>query len=107
MNIWTNINTKNSKIGQDRLRKLHKVAESYTRWWSRHKALEWIFKGKDCLLLTVISALYFISMDSSFDNDSTSEANSLLTNICEFKIILTAHIFLEIFNYVRPTSDYL
>uniref|UniRef100_A0A2S2QGN3 Uncharacterized protein n=1 Tax=Sipha flava TaxID=143950 RepID=A0A2S2QGN3_9HEMI len=27
--------------------------------------------------------------------------------MCEFKNILTAHIFLEIFKYVRPTSDYL
>lgn len=39
MNIWTSENAKNSKIGQDKLRKLNKVAESNTRWWSRHKTL--------------------------------------------------------------------
>lgn len=34
-----NVNTKNSKIVQDKLRKLHKVAESNIKLWSRHKAL--------------------------------------------------------------------
>ncbi|KAF0742362.1 zinc finger MYM-type protein 1-like [Aphis craccivora] len=107
MNTWTSENTKNSKIGKDKLRKLHKVAESNTRWWSRHKALEWVFKGTDCLFPTVISVLHIISTDSSFDNNSTSEALSLLKKLSEFKVILTAHIFLDIFSFVRPTSDYL
>lgn len=63
MNIWTSENAKNSKIGQDKLRKLNKVAESNTRWWSRHKTLEWVFNGTDCLFPTVISVLHIISAD--------------------------------------------
>jgi hypothetical protein len=107
MNIWKRENTKNINIGIDKLRKLHKVAENNTRWWSRHKALEWIFKGENCLFPTFKSVLFYISTDYSFNNNTTSEANSLLKNMCEFKNILTTHIFLEIFKYVRPTSDYL
>lgn len=104
MNIWTSENTKNRKIGQDKLRNLHKVTESNTKWWSRHKELECAFIRNRFFFLTVISALYFISTDGSFNNNSISEALLLLKNVCEFKVILTAHIFLKTFIYVKPTS---
>lgn len=107
MNIWTRESYNNTNIGPHKLRKLQKVAETNTRWWARHKALEWVFKGNDCLFPTIISALQHITVDDSFDNITSSEASSLLKSLIEFKTILTAHIFLDIFCFIRPTSDYL
>jgi hypothetical protein len=48
------------------------------RTWARYKALEWVFKGNNCLFLTIISALQHITVDDSFDNITSSEANSLI-----------------------------
>ena len=37
----------------------------------------------------------------------TSEASSLIEKLCSFKLILTAHIFMKIFQIIGPTSRYL
>ncbi|KAF0702135.1 zinc finger MYM-type protein 1-like, partial [Aphis craccivora] len=67
----------------------------------------WTRESNDCLFPTIISALQHITVDDSFDNITSSEASSLLKSLIEFKTILTAHIFLDIFCFIRPTSDYL
>jgi hypothetical protein len=46
-------------------------------------------------------------VDEPFDSNISSEANYLLKNLVEFKTILIAHIFLDIFYFIRLTSDYL
>lgn len=58
------------------VKKLQKVSETNTKWWTRHKSFEWIFKGNNCLFPTVISALYHVKTDDSLDNEIASEAGS-------------------------------
>jgi len=87
MNIWTRESYYNTNIGPHKLRKLQKVAETNTRWGARHKALEWVFKGNDCLFPTIISALQHITVDDSFDNNTSSVASSLLKNLIKFKTL--------------------
>ncbi|KAE9523741.1 hypothetical protein AGLY_015801 [Aphis glycines] len=91
--------------GQNKLRKLQKIGE--TRWWSREKALKWVFSGDDCLYPVVLSALNFVTTSSKFDPKSSSEALYLIENLCNFNIICTAHVFLKIFVTVGSTSTYL
>ncbi|XP_065682446.1 uncharacterized protein LOC136095619 [Hydra vulgaris] len=105
MHIW--LSEIVSSLGSNKLKKLQKIGENNTRWWSREKALFWIFDGDKCLFPTVVSALHHISISRNFEPKVCSEASSLLDNLCSFKIILTAHIFLNIFKIIGPTSRYL
>lgn len=107
MNVWINENKLNNSIGSEKLKKLQKISESNTRWWSRKKTLDWVFDGDGALFPVVLSALNHITTDSSFDAKCLSEARSLIGNLCEFKTIITAHLFLHIFKVIGPTSDYL
>lgn len=97
----------NLSLGSNKLKKLQKIGENNTRWWSREKALYWIFDGDQCLFPIIICALHHISISSNFEPKVCFEASSLLHVLCNFKIILTAHIFLNIFKIVGPTSRYL
>ncbi|KAE9528830.1 hypothetical protein AGLY_012405 [Aphis glycines] len=106
MNVWIEtLKKSNTNTGVKKLRKLQKIDE--TRWWSREKALKWVFSGDDCLFTTVLSDLDFVSNSSTFDPKTSSKAASLRDKLCDFNIILTAHLFLEIFKIVEPTSKYL
>ncbi|KAL4089376.1 hypothetical protein QTP88_024422 [Uroleucon formosanum] len=91
MNVWIEQNNTNNN----------------TRWWSREKALFWVFDGDEPLFSTVICALHFVSNSPKFEAKISSEASSLLEKLCCFKIILTSHIFICIFKIVGPTSRYL
>ncbi|XP_029341086.1 zinc finger MYM-type protein 1-like [Acyrthosiphon pisum] len=57
----------NSSLGSNKLKKLQKIGENNTRWWSREKALYWIFDGDQCLFPIIICALYHISISSNFE----------------------------------------
>jgi hypothetical protein len=52
-------------------------------------------------------SLHHISISKNVEPKVCSEASSLLDNLCNFKIILTASIFLKIFKIIGPTSRYL
>ncbi|XP_065654865.1 uncharacterized protein LOC136081477 [Hydra vulgaris] len=56
MNVWKE-QQELLGTGQNKLRKLQKIGE--TRWWSREKALKWVFRGADCLYPVVLSALCY------------------------------------------------
>ncbi|XP_065321250.1 zinc finger MYM-type protein 1-like [Gordionus sp. m RMFG-2023] len=101
MDAWVK---QNNSTGQNKLRRLQKIDE--TRWWAREKALKWIY-GKESLLPITISALRFIIDNKSFEAKTSSEAQSLIDNLCKFKTFSTAVIYLEIFEIMGPLSLYL
>jgi len=104
MNVWKEIQ-ENLGTGQKKMRRLQKIGA--TRWWSREKALKWVFEGDDCLFPLIINTLHFDETSKTFEPKTTSEAISLKDKLCEFNIIITAYIFLPIFKSVGPTSTYL
>lgn len=104
MDVWKKKQEQYS-TGQLKLKKLQKIGN--TRWWSREKALKWIFGGDDNLYATVVSALDYVVTCGTFHSKTSSEAISLRDKLCEFQIILTAHLFLNIFSIVGITSTYL
>jgi len=73
MDVWKETRNKLT-TGQNKLKKLQKINE--TRWWSREKALLWVFEGDDCLFPLVTSALDFVT-SKTFNPKSISEANIL------------------------------
>jgi len=66
-----------------------------------------MFDGNDCLYPIVINALDFVATSKTFESKSISEANSLKEKLCQFNIIVTAHLFLPIFKSIGLTSTYL
>ncbi|CAH2254240.1 zinc finger MYM-type 1-like, partial [Pelobates cultripes] len=48
-----------------------------------------------------------IAKSNLFESKTTSEASSLFHNLCQFRIILTANIFLQVFDVIGPVSKYL
>ncbi|XP_065321026.1 zinc finger MYM-type protein 1-like [Gordionus sp. m RMFG-2023] len=84
MDAWVK---QNNSTGQNKLRRLQKIGE--TRWWAREKALKWTY-GKESLLPITISALRFIIDNKSFEAKTSSEAQSLIDNLCKFKTLSTA-----------------
>ncbi|CAH2327721.1 zinc finger MYM-type 1-like [Pelobates cultripes] len=103
MNIWKD--QLDRRHGQEKLLKLQKIGE--TRWWAKEKALNWIFGEKHSLYFDTLEVLYVISQSNLFESKTTSEASSLFHNLCQFWIILTANIFLQVFDVIGPVSKYL
>lgn len=103
MNIWKDQLDK--RHGQEKLLKLQKIGE--TRWWAKEKALNWIFGERHSLYLDTLEVLYIISQSNLFESKTTSEASSLFHNLCQFRTILTANVFLQVFDVIGPVSKYL
>ena len=58
-------------------------------------------------LPTLPKALRLIELTKEFDPKATSEASALRQNWKKFKTILSAFVFLNIFQYSTPVSKYL
>ena len=101
--VWTD-HLKN-KYGNARLKKLQKIGE--TRWWAKDKPLTEMFGDGDNLFLVTIEVLFYIADSGKCDGNISSEAESLYQKLTEFKVILTAHIFLLVFKVIGPVSRYL
>lgn len=97
MGVWKEIQEKLT-TGQNKLKKLQKIGE--TRWWSREKALLWMFDGNECLYPLVINALDFVATSKTFDPKSISEANSLKEKFIIFKrsLIIINYLVIIIYN---------
>jgi hypothetical protein len=94
-----------SSIGAAKLLKLQKISD--TRWWSKEKALIWVFGPNENLFSSVLSVLSHIASSPIFDGTASTEASGLITSLTSFNIIATAHLFLKIFEFVGPLSRYL
>ncbi|XP_069832299.1 zinc finger MYM-type protein 1-like [Dendropsophus ebraccatus] len=103
MHIWSEQLQK--RQGKDKLLRLQKIGE--TRWWAKEKALNWLFGEKQSLYLDAVEVLFLISQLRNCDSRTSSEATSLYEKLCEFQTILTANVFLPIFDVIGPVSKYL
>ena len=100
------------KTGQEKFKRLQKLCP--TRWWAKEKALLTIFESGPAeeddlkgIFTTLAKVLLKVSSSDLFDSKTSSEAHSLLQNLTSYSNILTAHLFLKIFDYTGPASRYL
>jgi hypothetical protein len=77
-----------------------------TRWWSKELALKHLF-GSDGMYIDVILALNCIQISNEFTPEARLKAKTLKNSILEYSTILTAFIYIRIFNIVGPLSKYL
>lgn len=108
MDTWVNQLEKcHSK--QNSLKRLIKA--NSTRWWSKNNALNRIFgqygTSDTALFVDLVHSLYLISSSEKFNKNTRSDALTLLNSLTKFEIIITANIYLKIFQTTTPLSNYL
>lgn len=110
MKVWSEL-TKKNHTSNEKLRKLNLIGA--TRWWSKDKALSSIIKLNETdiknsrFLLFLNFLLEIISNHSTFDSKTKFTARTLLQNWSKFDVIMTAAIYLDIFNISSPISKFL
>lgn len=77
-----------------------------TRWWSKELALKHLF-GSDSMYITIILALKSIDISNGFTPKAKLKANTLKNSILDYSTILTAFIYIRIFNFVGSLSKYI
>ncbi|KAL4118971.1 hypothetical protein QTP88_011849 [Uroleucon formosanum] len=97
MNIWK------KTIGEKDLRKL--VTIGNTSWWSKEKALHHIFVDQGHLFVEMILALDTMQTLDSFTPEVRVKAKILKGSFLEYQTILTAFIYVHIFEIVGPLSS--
>lgn len=82
-----------------------------TRWWSKDTALSKIFghfnKPEDSLYVDLITILEYVISNVQLRSEARFKAHGLLEGFCKYKSILTAQIFLRIFDKTTPLFKYL
>ena len=82
-----------------------------TRWWSKDVALSKIFGSfenqQGSLYIDVILSLQNISEEEKFSSDVRAKALSYKEALLKYETIMTASIYLRIFNITTPLSKYL
>lgn len=99
MNVWK------KTIDDKDLRRLETIGN--TRWWSKNKALDHIFGDQGKLYVEMILALDTIESLDSFTPEVRVKARFLKESFLKYETILTAFIYVHIFNIVGPLSRYL
>lgn len=103
MNIWNTFNNDN------RRKKLNTIGE--TRWWAKDAILRKVFgnigKPNDGLYIELILTLQYIATTIKFQPNVRIKAKSFLDSLIKFETILTAKLFLQIYDITTPISKYL
>uniref|UniRef100_A0A3B3S3W6 HAT C-terminal dimerisation domain-containing protein n=1 Tax=Paramormyrops kingsleyae TaxID=1676925 RepID=A0A3B3S3W6_9TELE len=103
VNIW-------EKESHDkRHRRIAPIGE--TRWWAKHDALNKIFgsfgKPQDSLYIDVLSTLTAIQELKTVKGNVRTKARGYKEGLLRYETILTAQLFLRIFEHTSPLSKYL
>jgi len=107
--LWKNLLA--NKLGNEKLRRIQLIGD--TRWNSKNTALQAIFHSvnedhnKRERYVILLEVLYALGYDSNVNSDTSSEARDLLNKWCSFNTLVTAFLFLKIFNLSTPVSKYL
>ena len=107
-NVWREFN---------KLKYISVIGE--TRWWAKDRALTKVF-GKffikapdqetqviDFLYIDMLQTFHDISLSDKFNNDVRYRAKTLLDSMTSFEFILTAQLFLKVFEHTTPLSQFL
>lgn len=101
--IWNKFNEK------DHRKKLEAIGQ--TRWWSKHSAVNKVygsFSNQDkALYVELILTLEEIIKSTNLTPQMRATANGFLKSLLEYETVLTAFIFLRIFETTTPLSKYL
>uniref|UniRef100_A0AAQ5XSS1 DUF4371 domain-containing protein n=1 Tax=Amphiprion ocellaris TaxID=80972 RepID=A0AAQ5XSS1_AMPOC len=103
VNVWETVN-------QDkRHKRISPVGE--TRWWAKHDALRKVFgnygKPHDGLFVEVVSTLSAIMKLKTLASNARNKARGYRDGLLRYETVLTAQLFLRIFEITSALSKYL
>ncbi|RXN21860.1 zinc finger MYM-type 1 [Labeo rohita] len=82
-----------------------------TRWWAKHDALRKVFgnygRPHDGLFVEVVSTLSAIMNLKTLATNERSKAKGYRDGLLRYETVLTAQLFLRIFEFTSPLSKYL
>ena len=82
-----------------------------TRWWLKDAALRKVFGGftdpGEALYIDVLLSLHCIPGQDSAQPLVKTRAKGFYENLTEFETVLTAKIYLKLFEHTTPLSKYL
>jgi len=100
MDVWTTMNSR---------KRICTIGE--TRWWSKDASLTKIFGNfnnpESGLFVDLILTLAEIETNSSIKSEARFKASGLKAGLCKYETILTAQMYLRIFEKTTPLSKYL
>lgn len=100
MDVWTSKNTK---------QRICSIGE--TRWWSKDLALTKVFgyfnNFDNSLFVELVTSLDEICKNSNIKPEARLKAIGFIEGLSKYETILTAQIYLRIFNITTPLSKYL
>ncbi|XP_059901454.1 uncharacterized protein LOC132452716 [Gadus macrocephalus] len=103
MNVWE------KESHSSRHKRIGPIGE--TRWWAKHDALKKVFgsfgKPQDCLYIDVLCTLSAIQDQTTVKSNVRSKARGYKDGLLRHETILTAQLFLQIFEKTTPLSKYL
>lgn len=103
MNIWE------KESHSKRHRRIAPIGE--TRWWAKHDALKKMFgsfgKPQDCLYVDVLCTLSAIQEQKTVKGNVRTKARGYKDGLLRHETILTAQLFMRIFEQTTPLSKYL
>ena len=99
----------NTKQEETRHRRLSPIGE--TRWWAKHEALKKIFghfgKPEDGLFIDAVLTLEAIEKKEKEKPAVRARARGFKESLLRHETVLTAQIFLRVFEHTTPLSKYL
>lgn len=102
MNVWMTIN-------QDNKKRLQTIGD--TRWWSKDLSLRRIFgtpnNSQKALYVEVLISLHAIEKSVQFTPDVRSKATNFKDSLLKYSTLLTAFLYMRIFEITTPLSKYL
>ena len=108
MDAWRDMIVK-CKIGTTGQKRLQMI--SNTRWSSKSRALTCIFgsfqDSDSSVYLVVICCLTYLLHSNSQNQSTRTQAAELRDKLLGYRVILTAMVFLSMFRFLTPLSDYL
>lgn len=103
MNIWE------KESHSNRHKRIAPIGE--TRWWAKHEALKMMFGSfgnpQDCLYVDVLCTLSAIQEQKTVKGNVRTKARGYKDGLLKHETILTAQIFMRIFEQTTPLSKYL
>lgn len=107
MDVWTT--EVESKVGTDKLTKLKLIGE--TRWSGKSSALSTVFgtsmDQSNAVLPNLVKCLVILQHSKQHDAATRTEAKGMLDGFLKYETVLTAYVFMHIFQHVTPVSEYL
>ncbi|XP_046884338.1 uncharacterized protein LOC124473114 isoform X1 [Hypomesus transpacificus] len=106
---YTRVSVWETESQDERHKRISTIGE--TRWWAKHHALRKVFgnfgRPDGGLFVEVVSTLSAIMKLKSLASNARNKARGYRDGLLRYETVLTAQLFLRVFEFTSPLSKYL